>query len=109
MTYTPMSSILLRKRGHCCKSGCLHCPYGFTLKKFGLKFEKITNLEDEQLRQVVAGPDLSDPRCSYHKVILKDHLCAIIKVNHLFVLELYHMPGFEDQGLFKEMIESYYF
>jgi hypothetical protein len=21
------------KRGSCCKSGCLHCPYGFTNKK----------------------------------------------------------------------------
>ncbi|WP_247232455.1 DUF5522 domain-containing protein [Telluribacter sp. SYSU D00476] len=20
------------KRGYCCKSGCLHCPYGFTRK-----------------------------------------------------------------------------
>ena len=20
----------LIKRGHCCKSGCLHCPYGFS-------------------------------------------------------------------------------
>ncbi|MBI2721911.1 MAG: hypothetical protein HYX39_07020 [Bacteroidetes bacterium] len=23
------------KRGHCCKSGCKHCPYGFN-KKTGL-------------------------------------------------------------------------
>lgn len=22
----------LLKRGFCCKSGCLHCPYGFTSK-----------------------------------------------------------------------------
>ena len=21
------------KRGHCCKSGCKHCPYGFNRKK----------------------------------------------------------------------------
>lgn len=21
-----------RKRGHCCKSGCHHCPYGFRKK-----------------------------------------------------------------------------
>jgi hypothetical protein len=20
------------KRGHCCQSGCLHCPYGYTKK-----------------------------------------------------------------------------
>ena len=22
----------LRKRGYCCKSNCLHCPYGYTTK-----------------------------------------------------------------------------
>jgi hypothetical protein len=22
----------LKKRGHCCQSGCRHCPYGFTEK-----------------------------------------------------------------------------
>ncbi|WP_169727981.1 DUF5522 domain-containing protein [Adhaeribacter aquaticus] len=21
------------KRGHCCKNGCLHCPYGFSTRK----------------------------------------------------------------------------
>ena len=22
-----------RRRGHCCESGCRHCPYGFTPKR----------------------------------------------------------------------------
>ncbi len=22
------------KRGHCCKSGCKHCPYGYKVLKF---------------------------------------------------------------------------
>jgi hypothetical protein len=29
------------KRGHCCKSGCRHCPYGYN-KKTGL-FDKKSN------------------------------------------------------------------
>jgi len=29
------------KRGHCCKSGCKHCPYGYN-KKTG-KIEKNSN------------------------------------------------------------------
>ncbi len=24
-------------RGSCCKNGCLHCPYGFTLKKYSIE------------------------------------------------------------------------
>jgi len=27
------------KRGHCCKSGCKHCPYGYNKKTGG--FDKI--------------------------------------------------------------------
>ena len=25
-----MTASYLQKRGHCCRSGCTHCPYGFT-------------------------------------------------------------------------------
>lgn len=24
-----LTEFYLLKRGHCCKSGCLHCPYGY--------------------------------------------------------------------------------
>jgi hypothetical protein len=35
--YTPQGYVVftaeyLLKRGHCCQSGCRHCPYGFTKK-----------------------------------------------------------------------------
>lgn len=26
-----------RKRGYCCKSGCMHCPYGYDKKTGALK------------------------------------------------------------------------
>ncbi len=25
-----LTAAYLKKRGHCCESGCLHCPYGYT-------------------------------------------------------------------------------
>lgn len=28
------TSAYLKKRGTCCKTNCLHCPYGFTLKNY---------------------------------------------------------------------------
>ena len=34
-----MTSSTHKARGSCCKSACIHCPYGFTLKRFGLKFK----------------------------------------------------------------------
>ncbi len=30
------TSAYLLNRGTCCKSNCLHCPYGFTLKNFNI-------------------------------------------------------------------------
>lgn len=31
------------KRGHCCKSGCRHCPYGFNDKKKDIKSSQKPN------------------------------------------------------------------
>ncbi|WP_254448751.1 DUF5522 domain-containing protein [Spirosoma rhododendri] len=36
--YTPEGFVVFtesyhRKRGHCCRSGCRHCPYGFKKKQ----------------------------------------------------------------------------
>jgi hypothetical protein len=28
------------KRGHCCKSGCVHCPYGYDKKTDSIKTRK---------------------------------------------------------------------
>lgn len=28
------------KRGHCCKSGCIHCPYGYDKKTDSFKTKK---------------------------------------------------------------------
>lgn len=99
--YKPMSAEFLKARGRCCQSSCLHCPYGFTLKRFGLQFEAL----DESF--VEFGPLGKDE--NYHRVFLKGTVCAIIKVNRLFVLDIRYEVGFENQGLVKEVIESYFF
>lgn len=31
--YTVFTAQFLLRRGHCCQSGCRHCPYGFLKKK----------------------------------------------------------------------------
>ncbi|MBS1970863.1 MAG: hypothetical protein JSU04_11175 [Bdellovibrionales bacterium] len=30
--YQVMTELFHKKRGHCCQSGCRHCPYGFSQK-----------------------------------------------------------------------------
>ncbi|MFG1492922.1 DUF5522 domain-containing protein [Halobacteriovorax sp. ZH4_bin.1] len=35
------TSQFLKNRGSCCKTACLHCPYGFTLKKHGIQSQEV--------------------------------------------------------------------
>ena len=41
------TSTYLLKRGTCCKTNCLHCPYGHTLKNFSIK---IVPIEEEYIK-----------------------------------------------------------
>lgn len=50
------TSDFLLKKGSCCKNTCLHCPYGFTLKKYGLQIKKINiELSEIYLKGYLAG------------------------------------------------------
>jgi len=106
-----MSSQTHKKRGSCCKSACLHCPYGFTLKRFGLQFSDVSASNIDSAK-ALTGLDLSlesEEIKNYKFVLLKETECALIRVNHLFVLDLYLKEEFTGQGLDKPTIESYYF
>lgn len=100
--YSPMSSEDLLKRGRCCKSSCLHCPYGHTLKKLGLKFIKSKDFTSNIEQEVLTGDDT-------YIVTLKDHPVASMRVNHIVITEYKLFKGFESQGLDKEVVESYFF
>ena len=38
---TVYTSAYLKKRGTCCKTECLHCPFGFTLKNYPIQIVKM--------------------------------------------------------------------
>ena len=46
---TIFTSEFYKRRGSCCKSGCLHCPYGYTLNKIGIKLNAINKLRIKKL------------------------------------------------------------
>lgn len=101
----------LKARGRCCKNACVHCPFGFTMKKFGLKFVELNerNLDSVEKRfpQNINLKDFT--LMDYKLVTLKDFVCALIRVDKLFVREFYLLDDFVEQGISKEVIESYYF
>lgn len=104
-----------RSKGRCCKSCCLHCPYGTTLKKFGLEFEDYSP-EKSEFAQLILGEagreefDLETYTIDHIKFIkLKDVICGLICVDKLFIKEIFLKNHFQDQGLDKEVVESYFF
>jgi hypothetical protein len=101
----------LKARGRCCKNSCIHCPFGHTLKQHGLKFLKLEEKNLSRIQKLTAGSiDFTQfPLSDYQIVLLKGFICAVVRVDKLFVKEFYLMPDFVDQGLSKEVIESYYF
>jgi hypothetical protein len=109
--YTVFTSNFHRKRGTCCKSSCLHCPYGFTLKKNGLTFRKVVEAEEEIVKSLV-GSDLNWrihlPE-NIQWILIKDRVAGIMIKNHIIVKEVFLLPQFQHQGLDKDLIESYYF
>lgn len=101
----------LRSKGHCCKNTCIHCPYGHTVKKFGLKFHSLSQ-DNLEIARKIKGTDLSFdefPIENYFIVTLKEFYCAVIRVDKLFVREFYLLDDFKDQQLSKELVESYFF
>jgi hypothetical protein len=108
------TSTFLRQRKTCCKTGCLHCPYGHTIKKYGLKFRDL-NEEDlgvvyDLLLKAHENFDVSQFSLDNIKLMsLKDQVCGVIFKNHIVIKKLVLLPEFQDQGISKELAESYYF
>jgi hypothetical protein len=109
------TSEYLKNKKTCCKSGCLHCPYGFSLKKFGIQFKTIEDSELPQAQELMANlrtqvTDLASFPSQYRQwILLKEHLCGFFLSNHLVIKHLFLKPEFQNQGLSKEMIESYFY
>lgn len=111
---TVFTSKFLKARKTCCKTACLHCPYGFTLKKHGLQFRDWTpETADEAisiLREVGSGVDLTPFLPGNVKFIeLKGHVCGLLTKNHIVIKNLVLKKHFEHQDISREMVESYLF
>lgn len=113
--YTVFTSQFLKNRGTCCKSACLHCPFGYTLKKCGLQFQEVGEPDFPQVETILkeTGAESVEWRSflpdNIKFIVIKEQVCGIILKNHIVIKQLYLRPHFQNQGLSKEMVESYYF
>lgn len=120
-------------RGTCCKSNCLHCPYGTTLKNFGLQFKSIDHESLTLAVEIVGDPNNTDKqslasdllsnafgggkkktvldsktRDNFRFVLLKDFICGVVEISSLGVKELYLRKHFRNQGLSRDVVSSYF-
>lgn len=113
--HTVFTSKFLKNRGTCCKSACLHCPYGYTLKKLGLQFRSPTEADAEVIDAIIQESGTAPVDW---KTFLPDHVrfieikgqvCGVFLKNNIVVKHLYLKKHFQRQDLSREMVESYFF
>lgn len=102
-----MTAELLIDRGRCCEANCIHCPYGYTVKKLKLKFYDYEE-KHNSFYQFLIDKKVNDFK-EYKLLVLKEIIIGFIKVDKVFVTDTIFRPGFEQQNITKELIESYYF
>ena len=113
--YTVFTSQFLKNRGTCCKTACLHCPYGFTLKKHGLGFQEVKEDHFPQIETMLqeSGQPAVDWKPFWPEnirfIVIKDVVCGFLLKNHIVIKHLYIKPYFQNQDLSKEMVEAYLF
>ncbi len=113
--YTVFTSQYLKNKGTCCKSACLHCPFGFTIKKLGLQFKKAQEEDAAQIEALIkeSGQAMIEWKSflpdHVQFVILKEQICGVFCHNHLVIKHLYLKPYFQQQNLSKELIEAYFY
>ncbi len=109
------TSHYLKSRRHCCKSNCLHCPYGTTVKKLGIQFRDFSEDSTAEANVILSSfqknlDDLKNYTVDNVKfIILKEKVIGLFAKNHIVIKELYLKEHFRDQDLSKELIESYFF
>lgn len=113
--HTVFTSQFLKNRGTCCKSACLHCPYGFTLKKHGLQFKEVREEDFSQIEAMISetGTTNLDWKVFWPEnirlILLKEQVCGFFLKNHIVIKHLVLKPYFQHQDLSREMVESYFF
>lgn len=124
------TSHYLKKRGTCCNSFCLHCPYGLTLKKFKIEFEEVNNKDISELNKIVKEDpsnqsDLTQNLLNqafgdskidfinrfnykdFKKLYLKKVLCGVCKLKNNLPSKLYLKEHFRDQGIDLDLLTQY--
>lgn len=128
---TVYTSQFLKNRGSCCKTNCLHCPYGTTLKNCGLQFKQL-ELKDAALANSIITSNSSEESSlsasllteafgnkkktqvtkfnfkDFYFVLIKDVVAGVAKKGRLQLKEVFLKDHFHDQGLDLDTVSSHF-
>jgi len=111
-----LSSSFLRKRGSCCKSNCLHCPFGRTLREIGVKIIAQDSTSIEVINHLISklipqnpvtnsllagafGKQENYNNDQAYLLSLKDIPCGIAYVEGNKLIKHFLLDEFSDQGI----------
>lgn len=113
----------LRIKNSCCKSNCLHCPYGATLKNIGVKVESPSLYESAEIKRIKSelfptdnysssllaeafgsGPSLEEK--DLRVLSLKSVICGMAYITNNKIIKLSLLNHFSDQGITESYLQS---
>lgn len=128
------TSQFLRNRGSCCKTNCLHCPYGFTLKNHPIKtrqlvYEDIATAQSivDENQEVQSESSVASSLMgsafggnkksklvtidavnfdSFAFIELKGVICGVIEISTVQAKQLFLKEQFKDQGIDLDIVNS---
>lgn len=122
--YQVMTSEFLKKKGTCCKSTCLHCPYGHTIKIKPVQFHKYSDETQNVIRSIfdeaynkddVTSSLLGSAFGTKKKELVTDHYflltlkgfeCGVAEVVDGSLRSFYLTEHFRDQGINESYLMS---
>jgi len=108
--FTVFTSYYLKLKGGCCKCSCLHCPYGYTLEKHGLGFEKLNLSKSKKhlplIRDLLESADLHPQKDLIHVIFLKNYVCGLLTIKDSNIDKIILRKHFSDQNLCREIIST---
>lgn len=113
--FSVFTSQYLKNRGTCCKSACLHCPFGYTVKKLGIQFKEVEENDFSKVDEIIfkSGQVSNDWKKYWPEhirfILLKEKTAGVFLKNNLVLKHVYLLPHFQDQDLSRELIEAYFF
>ncbi len=131
------TSQYLKNKRTCCKSTCLHCPYGYTLKAHGIEFTPVSKESMDRANQIISPPSSQNAEESvatsllasafggstskkksnlitsltldkYFFISLKGRECGVVKKGLVQISQIYLKEHFQDQGLDVHIVDTYF-